>query len=172
MYVIVLAGVVPPEGDPLYELTHGSPKALLEIGGKPMIQWILDALGSSSQVGRVVVIGLSEIEGLSCKKPHQFIPNQGGAEIMLKNPDALYVLCTSSDIPTIRPDILDWIVNTAGETEDDVYFNVISRKDMEERFSGSSRSYLRFRDGEVCNGDLVVPRFCINVAGHRPPGAR
>jgi NDP-sugar pyrophosphorylase family protein len=44
MDAIVIAGGIPEPGDPLYEYTQGQPKALLDIAGKPMVQWVLDAL--------------------------------------------------------------------------------------------------------------------------------
>lgn len=34
---IVIAGGIPKEGEPLYPLSQGKPKALLPIAGKPMI---------------------------------------------------------------------------------------------------------------------------------------
>ncbi len=44
MDAIVIAGGVPTPVEPLYPYTQGKPKALLDLCGKPMIQWVLDAL--------------------------------------------------------------------------------------------------------------------------------
>jgi len=54
---LLFAGGVPGPADPLYPLTRGQPKALLEVAGKPMIQWVLDALGAARTVRRVIVVG-------------------------------------------------------------------------------------------------------------------
>ena len=82
MDAIVIAGGLPEPGDPLYEYTQGQPKALLDIAGKPMVQWVLDALGGAETILRVVLIGLSEDDGLDCAKEITYVPNQGG---MLQN---------------------------------------------------------------------------------------
>ena len=60
MDAIVMSGGIPEPEDPLYEFTQGEPKALLEIAGKPMIQWVLDAISGAESVGKVVLISLSE----------------------------------------------------------------------------------------------------------------
>ena len=44
MDAIVTAGGIPQPGEPLYEYTLGASKAMLDVVGKPMIQWVLDAL--------------------------------------------------------------------------------------------------------------------------------
>ncbi len=62
--------------------------------------------------------------------------------------------CVSSDIPTITSEMVDWVVNTALETDHEAYYNVITRQVMEQRFPGSKRSYMRLRDVEVCGGDM------------------
>ena len=53
MDALVVAGGIPKEGEPLYEYTQGKPKALLDVAGKPMIQWMLDALSGSEKIDTV-----------------------------------------------------------------------------------------------------------------------
>ena len=77
MDAIVTAGGIPKPEDPLYANTPGAPKAMLEIAGKPMIQWVLDALSDSKHITQVIVIGLEKECGITCTKPLDFISNQG-----------------------------------------------------------------------------------------------
>lgn len=175
MDAIVTAGGVPKEGDPLYEYTQGAPKAMLDLAGKPMVQWVLDALSESQAIERVVVVGLDEDLGLYCSKPLFFIPNQGsmleniyaGAnKILSLNPNAGVLLSVSSDIPAITGEIVDWMVSEIEKGEYDVYYNVITRQDMENRFPGSKRSFTRFKDVEVCGGDMTAFRASmLNTEG-------
>jgi len=164
---IVTAGGIPKENDPLYEYTGGNPKALLEISGKPMAQWVLDALSDSNSITNVVVVGLSAENGVTCTKPLDFIPNQGsmlnnifaGAhKVLSQNKDAEVVFSVSSDIPTITGQIIDWMADQVGTTQHDVYYNFIRREDMENRFPGSRRTFTKFKDVEVCGGDLTAFR--------------
>ena len=54
--------------------------------------------------------------------------------------------------------MVDWVIDTALETEDDFYYNLISREVMESRYPGSNRSFVKLKDVEVCGGDLNVVR--------------
>ena len=77
MDAVITAGGIPSEKDPLYPYTQGKPKALVDIAGKPMIQWVLDALGGSKDVEHVVLIGLDKSSGVTCSKPMEYLENQG-----------------------------------------------------------------------------------------------
>ena len=165
MDAIVIAGGIPKPEDPLYEYTQGENKALLEICEKSMIQWVLDALEGAQKVERLVIIGLPEHSDMGGGKIAAYLPTQGdllenvkaGAIKVLEiNPDAQKVLVVSSDIPTITPEMVDWCVDTADQTEHEVYYNVITRQVMEARFPESNRSYVRLKDMAVCGGDMNV----------------
>jgi GTP:adenosylcobinamide-phosphate guanylyltransferase len=165
MDAVVIAGGVPQPGEPLYPYTQGKPKALLDICGKPMAQWVLDALSESQKIDRVVVTGLEADCGLKCEKIQAYLPSAGsilgnirsGAEKILElNPTARYVAVVSSDIPSIKAEHVDWVVDAAMQTQEDVYYNVIQQETMEARFPGSNRTYTHLKGIVVCGGDLNV----------------
>jgi len=165
MDAIVTAGGIPQPEDPLYVYSHGDSKALIDVAGKPMIQWVLDALGDAKHVDNVIVIGLSPKSNITCKKPMHFISNQGrmlsnivagvtkSLELNKKNE---YVLVVSSDIPTVKPEMMDWLVERSQETQDDLYYGVCPRDVMETRFSGSKRTYTKLKGIELCGADMHV----------------
>jgi len=167
---VVTAGGIPQPDEPLYPFTQGGSKSMLDIAGKPMIQWVLDALGSAQTIGNVVVVGLDTSSGLNCKKPLYFVPNQGrmldnfragvrkAQEI---NPNLEYTVFASSDIPSLTAEMVDWVVNNAMQTRDDIYYNVITRQVMEKRFPGSKRTYTHLKGMDVCGGDINVVRAAI-----------
>ncbi|MCS7010711.1 MAG: nucleotidyltransferase family protein [Anaerolineales bacterium] len=173
MNAIVTAGGIPLPQEPLYIETKGHNKALLEIAGKPMIQWVLDALGESKHVDHVIVVGLTEKSGLSCKKPLYYIPNQGkmlnnfraGVQkaIELGTKRDQHVLFVSADIPAITGEMVDWVIETALQTDEDVYYNIIPREVMEQRFPDARRTWTKLRDMEVCGGDMNVVRARLVV---------
>jgi GTP:adenosylcobinamide-phosphate guanylyltransferase len=170
MDAIVTAGGIPLPEEPLYPATQGHPKALVDIAGKPMIQWVLDALSKSTVIENVVLVGLSEKSGVTCKKPLYFLSNQGkmlenlraGAKKVQEiNKKAKHALLVSSDIPAITGEMVDWVVNTAMQTDDDVYYNIITREVMEARFPSSKRTYTHLKDFDVCGGDMNVGRLAL-----------
>ncbi len=165
---IITAGGIPLPEDPLYEYANGDSKALLDIGGKPMVQWVLDALGEARQVKNIVLVGLSAKSGLACAKPLYYIGNQGrmldniragAAKVHELDPKAEHTLIVSSDIPAIKSEMVDWVIETSMQTNDDIYYNVIQREVMEARFPGSKRTYTHLKDMDVCGGDLNVGRI-------------
>jgi GTP:adenosylcobinamide-phosphate guanylyltransferase len=165
MDAIVTAGGIPQPEDPLYSYSHGDAKALIDIAGKPMIQWVLDALGDARHVDNVIVIGLSPKSGVTCKKPLHFLSNQGrmlanivaGVNKSLElNKKNQYVLVVSSDIPAIKPDMVDWLIETCMETKDDLYYGVCPKAVMEIRFPSSNRTYTHLKDMDVCGADINI----------------
>lgn len=185
---ILAAGGVPGPDDPLYSLTRGQPKALLEIAGRPIIQWVLDALGAARTVRRVVIVGLSPLplgEGvaslmevratLSCRKPLDYLPDHGSlvANLLasahwlhMQDSAARYGLLVSSDLPALTPEAVDWSVEAALQTEHDGYYSVIPRAVMEARFPDSRRSYFRLKDGEFTAGDLALMSVRLATEAH------
>lgn len=165
MDVILAAGGTPQPGEPLYEYTQGAPKALVEIAGKAMIQWVLDALNEAGEIGRVVIVGLEADCGLHCEKPLSFVSNQGGIvdnvraatqKLLELNPQAEYALAVSSDIPAIAPEMVDWIAGLATAGSRQLYYTVISQELMEKRFPGSNRSFYKLKDMAICGSDMHV----------------
>ena len=173
---IVTAGGIPKPKDPLYALTQGKPKALLPIGGQPMVQWVLDALGGAQTIRRVVVVGLSQEDvPLHCRKTLGWVPNQGsmidnitagGKWVLGQDAGAKHALVVSADIPTITPQIVDWDVETALQTNHEVYYCLIPQAVMERRFPGSKRSYSRLKDGTFTGGDMTLIETAVASAYH------
>jgi len=165
MDAIVAAGGIPQHGDPLHAYSNGNSKALIDIAGKPMVQWVLDALGESKKVDNVVVIGLTAKSGLTCKKPLHFVSNQGrmlanivaGVNKCVElNKKTEYVMLVSSDIPAIKSEMVDWLATVTMETKDDLYYGVCPRDVMETRYPTSKRTYTKLKDMEVCGADMNV----------------
>lgn len=130
-----------------------------------MIQWVLDALTAASTIDRVLIMGLPADTEISCPKLVSYLPSQGDmvaniragiSELLRINPQAQHVLLASSDIPCITSEMVDWVVKTTMQTDEDAYYNVISRQVMEKRFPTSNRSYIKLKDVEVCGADMNV----------------
>lgn len=173
MDALLTAGGIPTPDEPLFKYSQGKPKALIEIAGKPMIQWVLDAISGSKLVDNVLVVGLEEDSGVTCSKPMHFLPNQGemienihvGTDKILQiNPDAKYILAIASDIPTITSEMIDWTISTCMESEHALYYNVVEREVMEKRFPGSNRSFVKLKGAQVCGGDMNVLALWVVTA--------
>jgi GTP:adenosylcobinamide-phosphate guanylyltransferase len=165
MDAIVTAGGIPRPEDPLYTYSHGDSKAMIDVAGKPMVQWVLDALSNAKKVDNVIIVGLSPKSDVTCKKPMYFVSNQGrmlanivtGVNKALElNKKSQYVLVVSSDIPALKPEMVDWLITTCMETKDDLYYGVCPREVMETRFPDSKRTYTHLKDMDVCGADMNI----------------
>src|SRR4030042_2620908 len=165
MDAVVTAGGIPRPDELLYPYTLGKPKAMLDVCGKPMVQWVVDALSDAKRVDRVVLIGLTEESGVTCAKPMTFIPNQlsmienilaGINKVLETNPSATQVMLVSSDIPAITSEMADLEVETTSQYDVDLCYNVTTRETVEARYPDSKRPYLRLKDVDACGADINV----------------
>ncbi len=172
MDAIVIAGGIPQPEEPLYEYTQGIAKAMLDIADKPMVQWVLDALGDAKNVENVIIIGLPDADSVTCAKPTYHIPNQGRmlanieagiAKMREINPNSEYVISASADIPAITGEMIDWLVETAMETKHDIYYGVVKKEVMEARYPGSNRTFTKLKDMELCGADVHIAHHTMTT---------
>ncbi len=169
MNVIVTAGGITGPKQPLYEAAGGGPKSMIDIAGRPMVQWVLDALSASGVVEHVCVVGLPPRTALACAHPVVLLPDHGdmmsniiaGAkEIQRIDPAAAHAIMASGDIPALRAEMIDWMAGQiAADPDRDIYYTVIQRGAMESQFPASRRTYVMLKDVAVCGGDLHAFRL-------------
>ena len=154
MDAIVLAGGVPGPESALYPDTDGMAKALLDIGGKFLIQWVLDALDQADTIDGIVVVGCEDRQtDIHSNKIIAYKPSsediilnfQRGAQAVLEhNPGGRSVAVVSSDIPLITSEIVNWVINSSLASNDDLYYAVVEQSKMEKRFPDSASHTLSF----------------------------
>ncbi len=163
MDVLVLAGGGFSKANPIYPLAGDQPKSMVPIAGKPMAQWVLDALSGAELIDSVAVIGLDESCGLHCGKALSFLPDtdsllqniqRGAAYFLQANPADSHMLTVSADIPAVTAEIIDTCIRLFSAREFDVYYSVVENTTMENRYPGSRRTYVKLQDGQVCGGDV------------------
>ena len=162
---VVLAGGLPEPGDPLYELTQGKSKALLDMNGRTMLERVVDALQKSKSIGEVVVVGLEHDQGMTFLEPVNHTPDYGS---MLKNalggiakmrelhPETNLVMVCSADIPTLTPEIVDDFIEKCAPYDKGMVYNFVDKATLEARFPNSNRTYVKLKDGLIAGGDLTL----------------
>lgn len=167
MDCIITAGGSVPEDDPLFKYTLGRPKALLEINGLTMLEYVYRALDASKHVDSIYIVGLdkADIRGLCLPSNVTVIPDQGGLvtnlsvalDVLLTNsPDAYAVLLTGADIPLLTPDIVDAFIEDCQPFDCIAYYNLVTRETMEDRYPHSGRTFVKLRDNAVAGGDMAL----------------
>lgn len=163
--IILAGGKLSPE-DPLYLESPDGFRSLITVHSKPMVQWVIDALSACDLVGDLYVAGLTSKHNLTSTKTIHYLPDEGGIfeniqagvlQSAKDHPSQFKVILASSDIPAIRPEMIQWLAEQVIANPDPLlYYNVVSRPTMETRYPNSNRSFLHFKDISVCGGDLNV----------------
>lgn len=166
MDAIISAGASAGQADPLLQYAGVARKALIPVGGRPMIQCVTDALSGSHYVDRLIVVGLDATCGIDFgPKPVIFVPQVGGLianyvagveRALQDTADRDHLLIAACDIPLITPAIVDDHLAGMLRTDHDVYYSIIRKETMLARFPDSRRSYARLRDGVFCGGSLSL----------------
>ena len=162
---VILAGGLAQPGDPMYELTQGKSKALLDMNGRTMLERVVDALQDSHSIGEIVVVGLGSDLGMQFHKPVYHTTDHGS---LLKNalagldkmrelhPETNLVLLCSADIPTLTPKIVDDFIASCAPYDKGMVYNFVDKATLEARFPGSKRTYVKLKDGLIAGGDMTL----------------
>lgn len=143
-------------------------KGLIEIGDRPMVQYLLEALENCSHIGRVGLV-MPQESAREWPSPVTTIPAQGtltqniraGLEA-LDDHDAVLIL--AADIPLVTTEALnDFLARCVGDDsqkEPDgrsfLCYPVIRKEDAERSFPGVRRTYAKLREGTFTGGNLVL----------------
>jgi len=161
MDVLVLAGGTLPDEMQKYSSGHDN-RALLKIGDKFMIEYVVDALAKAPETGRILVVGLKEPLEQALGDRAEKVMSSG--DTMLENirigldyfPDAGLLMIASCDIPLINPEIVSRLVEACKISQADVYYPVIEKELNEKKFPETKRTYFRLREGVFTGGNIVI----------------
>jgi len=148
------------------KLKDASPEpweGLMDIGGRPMVAWVLDALLGCKQVGHIVMVAprgpfaVFESDRVSVIEPlGQVIDNALAG--FRACPPGEFVLASTSDIPFVNSSIVDRFLKQCSEREGDFYYPVASKESTEKRFPGVKRTYVTIREGTFTGGNMFLVR--------------
>lgn len=176
-YPLMIMAGSPPERDALMEYADVDYKTLIEIEGKPMINYVIDAIIAAEIASYILIVGLPEakitlpdtfdhdkisfihIEGPLYKKTIG-----GGAELdrlSQDNPELFpdkgnrYMIMMNGDIPTVTPEAIHDFLDQIGEPDAKFYHSASHRDSMEATFPGSKRSWIHIKGkNDYCGGDI------------------
>jgi len=155
---VVLGG---GDGEPVDSTT--AVKGLVEILGKPMIEWVVDALREAKSIREIAIVipdaSLISAE-LKSKVDHvvecdrSFTDNALAGVAALKRD--LHVLGVTADIPAITAEAVDDFVEQTLEAHVDFAYPLIRQEDMEQQFPGAARTYVKIKGGPVTGGNFFL----------------
>lgn len=137
-------------------------KGLLPIAGKPMVEWVVDALRAAESVHDIaVVVPTAENLGPWVDKVDKLVVSDGEfIDNVLAGVRAFRVerplLISTGDIPALLPEAVDDYVRVSLATGAEVTYPLIRKTDMLEQFPGSERTFVKIVGGPVTGGNIVL----------------
>jgi GTP:adenosylcobinamide-phosphate guanylyltransferase len=174
MHAIIPAGGIPQPKDSLYAYTQGKFKVLLLIEGKPIIQWVVDALNESGEVDRIIIVGLPDDTPIQSKRQITFVASQNDLMLNIQaaaekvvelDPTCTDAFLVSGDIPGLTAEMVKWLAGKVKQRPPmDIHYTVVAKQAIESEFPGSKRTYTKMKDCEVSGGDCSVfnPHMAID----------
>jgi len=137
-------------------------KGLLPIAGKPMVEWVVDALRASESVHEIaVVVPTAENLGAWVDKVDKLVVSDGSfIDNVIAGVRAFRVerpiLITTGDIPALLPEAVDDYVHSSLESGAEVTYPLVRKSDMLEQFPGSERTFVKIVGGPVTGGNVML----------------
>jgi len=165
---LVLAGERGPL-DPLTEASGACCKALVPVGGKPMVLRVLDALAHSEEVGQILLSGptrtqlaqnLELKDGISkgrwdWQQPGA-TPSRSAYAALQSLPQSTPVLLTTADHALLHADVVDHFCAAARQAGCDLAVALADHARVMAAFPDVRRTALRFRGGAYCGCNLYA----------------
>lgn len=162
--VILLAGAA--NTGPLRDVSPVANEALIDIGGKPMVQYVIDGLRQSAEVKRIVIVAPpGELEPHVMGQNLEFVPSAGHIIDNIVNatrvlPQDEQILIATCDIPLINGEIIDGLIALCREKPADLYYPIVEKSVGEKKYPYVKRTYVHLREGTFTGGNL----FLVNPA--------
>ena len=162
---LVLAGTR-AGGDPLADYAGVSHKALIEVGGRTMIERVVGALAALPAVTRIVVAidrpellsGLPGLQSPACGKPLATMPTASGPSATVAAAlarEGTPLLVTTADHALLQTQWLHEFL-AACRPDTDVTVALARRAAVEAAAPATQRTWLRFSDGDYSGCNLFL----------------
>jgi len=142
-------------------------KGLVDIAGKPLVEWVVAAFREAHSVNEIAVV-IPTAENLGgwvdsvdklVVSDRDFMDNAlaGIAAFRVDRP----VVIATGDIPLLTPEAVDEFVDAAIETGASFVYPLIRQESVEAAYPGANRTYFRLISGHYTGGNamLVDPKL-------------
>lgn len=143
-------------------LPEGVPnKAFVPLRGRPMVEFVLEALRAASSIRRIALVGPDPIPRPIARRVDLVIGERGGlldnvAEGLAVIGGGARVLAAAADIPLLTPHAVDAFVAAASALDAGIVYGVVRRDDVVRALPGVRKTFIRFREGTFTGGSLIL----------------
>lgn len=158
--VILLAGAA--NNGPLKDVSPAPNEALIDIGGRPMVQYVIDGLRQSREVRRIAIVAPpGQLEPHVTGNGLEFVPSTGSIvdNIVAASrvlPRDEQILIATSDIPMITGEVVDGLIDLCRKTPADLYYPIIEKGVADSRYPVMKRTYVTLQEGTFTGGNIFL----------------
>ncbi len=138
-------------------------EAMIDIKGKLMVEYVVDALRQCERIGRIVIVGPKrDLAEYFKTGGREVVVEHGGhlTENVLRGlhelSGAQRVLLVTSDIPLITHQAIENFIDLCGNGQADLYYPVVPRELVEKQYSTSRRTYVQLKEGVYTGGNIFL----------------
>ncbi|MCL2438238.1 MAG: NTP transferase domain-containing protein [Coriobacteriia bacterium] len=140
-------------------------KGMVLVAGKPMVQWVLEALRQARHIRTIAVVlppnqDTSGWEHLADKiifSDGQISDNiiEGVNALKASGTEGL-IISVTSDIPSVTPEAIDDFIVTTVERQADISYPLVKEVDMMTAYPDTQRTFFKLREGKVTGGNAMI----------------
>ncbi|MGC9319118.1 MAG: NTP transferase domain-containing protein [Armatimonadota bacterium] len=150
--------------DPVAAAAGAPCKGLVEVGRRPLVAWVVDALEGAELISEVVIV-----EGP--KRPISAIGRGFGAEVISADRDGFIdtltaaaqalkgagkILVATGDLPMLTPEAVDGFVRSCQESQAEVLYPLVEAEEINRAFPGRGKRAVRLREGRFVGSNLAI----------------
>lgn len=156
--VIVLAGA--RNNDKLKDVSDTPHEALIPIHGRPMVDFVFEALRDTPAVGSIGVVGPEDLRPYLDPDMELIPAGDKYIDNIMRGvrhfSDRDRILLVTADIPFIHRPALEDFLERCGDRTADIYYPVVSQEANEKRFPGVRRTYFTVKEGTFTGGNIML----------------
>jgi GTP:adenosylcobinamide-phosphate guanylyltransferase len=140
-------------------------KSLIELHGRPMIEWVVQALRDSTTVGRIAVIGPRALRETRLPRMADCLLDEGDHEVenLFKGMDALSeserILMVTGDMPLLSPESIDDLSENAPPA--DIVYPAVTREAVLAEFPDRKWIFVKTTDGTFTGSSAALFRPAV-----------
>ncbi|MDI6893936.1 MAG: nucleotidyltransferase family protein [Bacillota bacterium] len=159
---LVLAGA--PNRGRLRAVSDVPFEALIPVGDRPLVDYVVEAMAGCAGLERVVVVGPAELAYLARPPRVEVVEGTAGlvdnlARGLQAFPAGEPVVVATGDLPLLTPEVVEaFLAECRALGEHDFYYAVIPKHAIVSRYPGARRSWIGLRDLAVTGGNIFMLR--------------
>lgn len=162
---IVLAGS--PNTGPLAECSAESYEAMIKIGDKPMVRYVVDALLDSKLINKIAISGPKELAGYFPEDCVVVVEPEGtvignAAKALEFVDTSKPVIISTCDIPLLSAEAVVDLITLCQGANADFFYPIVSMEEANQKFPGVKRTSAKIKEGKFTGGNIFILNKGLN----------